>query len=226
MADDTAPPTDSDLRSLPLFPLPDMVLLPGAVVPLHIFEARYRKLMGDVLGGNRLFALPRLVPGFETEYEAKPSVFPICGVARVTEDTRLPDGRYNIVVTGVARVRILEELPSLPYRRARVERLVDGDATSSQELMAWHAQLAALCERLAPHLAESARNLRELVRQAPNASACADRVAAAVVADPDERQQLLEELDPGRRMALLADRLRELISAMQGVDSRRSLDLN
>src|SRR5262249_17909149 len=111
----------SDL--LPLFPLPNVVLFPNVFLPLHIFESRYRDMVADAIGGDRLIGMVLLKPGWERDYEGRPPVYPIGCSGLITHVERLPDGRYNIVLRGVERFRILREDHAHTYRRAAIERL-------------------------------------------------------------------------------------------------------
>src|SRR5579871_1913359 len=111
----------SDL--LPLFPLPNVVLFPNVFLPLHIFEPRYREMVGDVLKSDRLIGMVLLRPGWERDYEGRPPVYPIGCSGVITHVERLADGRYNIVLRGVERFRVLEEDHAKVYRRAVVEPL-------------------------------------------------------------------------------------------------------
>lgn len=108
-----------------LFPLPSVALVPGVVQPLHVFEERYRALAHDALAGDRLVAMAVLKPGWETDYEGRPPLEPVACLGRIVTHHRLDDGRYNLLVAGLRRVWIDEELsPPLAFRRARV-RLVE-----------------------------------------------------------------------------------------------------
>jgi hypothetical protein len=118
----------SDL--LPLFPLPNVVLFPNVFLPLHIFEPRYREMVADALASDRLIGMVLLKPGWERDYEGRPAVYPIGCSGVMTHAERLADGRYNIVLRGVERFRILEEDHSRSYRRAIVEPVADGVLTS------------------------------------------------------------------------------------------------
>src|SRR5689334_21904912 len=109
----------SDL--MPLFPLPNVVLFPGVFLPLHIFEPRYRELVADALTGDRLIGMVLLRPGWEADYQGRPAVFPIGCSGVITHVEQLENGRYNIVLRGVERFRILEEDHQRSYRRAVVE---------------------------------------------------------------------------------------------------------
>src|SRR5439155_3670176 len=117
-----------NLRSrgtVPVFPLPDLVFFPHASVPLHIFEPRYRKMIEDVLGGDRLIAMALLKPGWEQGYDGSPEIFPLGCAGLIEEEARLPDGRFNIRLRGVTRVEIQSFERESPYRVARVRVLAD-----------------------------------------------------------------------------------------------------
>jgi uncharacterized protein len=113
----------SDL--LPLFPLPNVVLFPGVFLPLHIFEPRYRQMVADALDNDRMIGMVLLRPGWQADYEGRPPVFPVGCTGLITHLERLGDGRYNIVLRGVERFRIVREDHALSYRRASVEPLAE-----------------------------------------------------------------------------------------------------
>src|SRR5262245_16374763 len=91
-------------RLVPIFPLPEVQLFPSAILPLHVFEPRYRELVRDCLDGEPMLAVATLEPGYELNYHARPAVKPICGVGRLIRHEALPDGRSNIVLRGLGRV--------------------------------------------------------------------------------------------------------------------------
>ena len=100
---------DAALGRLKVFPLPKAVLLPGSGLPLHVFEPRYRALVEEALESDRVMAVARLAPGWESAYEGRPRLMPVAGAGVIEEHEKLPDGRFNILVRGVARVRIRGE---------------------------------------------------------------------------------------------------------------------
>jgi Lon protease-like protein len=106
-------------RRIPIFPLPGVVLLPGTLLPLHIFEPRYRAMVADALDGERTIGMTMWAPGAEGE-AGEPRIHPIGGAGEIVESERLEDGRYNIVLEGRFRFRVLDEAPPAPYRIARV----------------------------------------------------------------------------------------------------------
>src|SRR3954466_8391179 len=97
----------SDL--MPLFPLPTVVLFPNVYLPLHIFEPRYREMVSDALDGDRLIGMVLLRPGWQQEYEGRPPVYPIGCSGVITHVEKQQDGRYNLVLRGLERFRIIEE---------------------------------------------------------------------------------------------------------------------
>lgn len=208
-----------DLSRIGLFPLPNVVLFPAQSLSLHVFEPRYRRLVSDVIEHRSLLAIPRLEPGFDAEYYGAPPVFQICGVGEISEFTSLPDGRFNIVVQGVARVRLLEELRSEPYRVARAETAFDIEPPGKVVADSLRTELLRLLRRAAPHLLGPARELESRVRAATNAAESADIVAGTLVEDPDERQALLEELDPCRRLTWLLAHVHGLGVRLAGGDA-------
>ncbi|MGE0454883.1 MAG: LON peptidase substrate-binding domain-containing protein [Vicinamibacteria bacterium] len=122
------------LQLLPLFPLPDAVLFPKLALPLHIFELRYRKMVKDALAGAGVIGMTLLRPGWQADYEGRPPVFPIGCAGRIEDCEPLRDGRFNLVLRGLSRFRILEEHAGEPYRLARVETLSDppGDPRAAE----------------------------------------------------------------------------------------------
>lgn len=205
---------DRDLEQLSIFPLPNAALFPGAALPLHVFEPRYRDLVRDALGARKILAVARLKPGFEASYEERPPVFEVCGVG-VIETYRLrPDGRFDITLRGLGRVQILEELPPvLSYRQVRAQLLRERPSEPAL-VAAWQQKLAALWVKLAPHLPDAVRDLNGLTQGTRDASAYSDRLAAALVADPEASQDLLAEADAAERLRILTGRVQELVDAL------------
>ena len=105
-----------------LFPLPNLVMFPHVMQPLHIIEPRYRSLMQDALRRDKLIAMATLAPGWEPDYEGRPPVYPTACLGRVAAYHRLPNGTYNLLLSGLRRVRLVRELPpSRKFREADVE---------------------------------------------------------------------------------------------------------
>lgn len=138
-------------EELPIFPLSNVVLFPGLQVPLHLFEPRYRQMARDVLDGAGRIGMVAVRPEYATEMAGDPPVFPIGCAGSVVGHEELSDGRFNIVLAGSERFRVVRELPREAerlYRIARVELLTD--ALEPGEA----ARVAALRSRAAELLVE------------------------------------------------------------------------
>ena len=217
---------EHDLSRIGLFPLPNVVLFPFQSLSLHVFEPRYRRLVSDVIQHGSVLAVPRLKPGFDAEYYGAPPLFETCGVGQITEYARLPDGRFNIVVQGLGRVRLVEELRSEPYRVARAEAALDLQPPTPQVAQTLRAELLRLVRRAVPHLSGPAKDLEPRLRAATDAAECADALAGTLIEDADERQALLEELDPYRRLTSLIAHVHRLGTRLSGADAAALERLN
>ena len=202
------------LDRLPIFPLPGAVLLPHALVPLHIFEPRYRRLVQDCNAGNKLFALAN-IPDDEAAGARPPRVLPVIGLGVLASLDPLPDGRFNILVRGLRRARILEELRSdLPYRLVRAGPL-DADPGENDSPPVRRAAdslrrvILALCS--ARPGAETAA-LARLAADAADPADLADVVAGAVLQSPRERQRVLEAVHLEERLALVSQSTADILA--------------
>ena len=132
--------------TIPIFPLPNVVLFPNVFLPLHIFEPRYRKMVDDALNGDRIIGMVLLRPGWESQYEGRPAVYPIGCAGVITHAERLPDGRFNIVLRGMEKFRIVDEQDDRQYRMASVEPVPDPgiDAAARNEMRGERKRLELL----------------------------------------------------------------------------------
>jgi Lon protease-like protein len=105
---------------LPLFPLPNLVFFPNTRLPLHVFEPRYRRLIADVLERDSRFGIVLLRPGWKDDYYGFPDIHACGTIGTIEQAVSVEDGKYNILVRGDARFRIVAEVSNLPYRTARV----------------------------------------------------------------------------------------------------------
>jgi Lon protease-like protein len=191
------------LPALPIFPLPGAVLLPHALVPLHIFEPRYRKMTRDCDQGLRVLALAN-VPDERAGAENPPRVLPVVGVGVLARVDRLPDGRFNIVLRGIQRASIEQELPTQePYRLVRASPLVPSRPSPSAGQMANDLKQLVLALSAALHN-EEMQALAQLAARATDPGDLADIVAGALLANPRERQAVLEAVEVEPRLELAA----------------------
>jgi Lon protease-like protein len=208
MAERLAPPNPraalrKAVAALKVFPLHGVSILPGTPAPFHVFEPRYKALVGDALEGDRILAVPSLF-GKADAHALRPPLKAICGAGFIETFDRYEDGRFDVVLRGLARVRLVEELPPTRlYREFKAEVLDDvlpagGVRALQGELEALRQLVYELSTKLPPE--SGAPQLAEAVAQMKDPSAIVDLVAAAAVSDPDDRQEVLEELSVAKRI--------------------------
>jgi Lon protease-like protein len=191
------------LRRIPLFPLPGVVLLPGTLLPLHIFEPRYRAMVSDALAGDRTIGMAMLKPGWESAREPLP-VHAVGGAGEIVDSEKLPDGRYNIVLHGRFRYRILEEAPADPYRVARVEEMPAVAFTTKDET----ARVTLLAVQLFAEIARS-MELSPLPEDSLPPERLASELAVRLRYTPAELQAMLETDALSARFGALLSRMIE-----------------
>lgn len=201
---------------LPIFPLPELTLFPHTLLPLHVFEARYRAMVDDCLGRDRRLAVAALRPGYEADYHGRPRLHEVAGAGEIVRWERLATGRFNIVVRGERRVRIDREVPAdTLYRVVEAAALEDRDADGSEAMA-----LAAEVRRRTLHLLRAAGRptgrAERALEEALSPGALSDQIAAAVVRSFPVRQRLLEETDVVRRLGMLAAILERLARRVEG----------
>jgi Lon protease-like protein len=199
------------LEALPLFPLPQATLFPGALLPLHIFEPRYRTMIRDVIDGHRTLGVvqvlsqatsPGASPVFDPSKADDPPIASIAGVGVLVDYTELPSGRFNILVRGRARVK-LDELPFVPpYRRARATIL-----GSSEEVVAASdiAALISTATSFASLVRERDKKFELRLPRDTDAGTLADLCAAQLLIDGRDRQKALEETSIVGRVRLVTE---------------------
>jgi len=131
--------------TIPLFPLPNVVLFPNVCLPLHIFEPRYREMVSDALDGDRIIGMVLLRPGWEGDYEGRPPIYPVGCAGLISHAERLSDGRYNIVLRGLEKFRVMREDPERAYRVAEVDAILEQQSEGDRsEIRAERRRLEAL----------------------------------------------------------------------------------
>ncbi len=193
------------------FPLPNMVLLPGEPMPLHIFEERYKIMTEVALAGNRLIALGHFRPETVKKGSTKPEFYGVAGLGRIVMEERLQGGKFNLVLLGLRRVRIREVIQETPFPKARIEILNDRfSETSSNRIETLSADLLDLFDEVMTErevtgaFQESEGPVLDsaTLETLPLGTLC-DVLGAALILTPQEKQVLLDETDVIKRAETL-----------------------
>jgi Lon protease-like protein len=192
-----------------LFPLPNLVFFPGVVQGLHVFEPRYRQLMADTLAADQLFALVLLSPGWEEDYDGRPAIESVACLGRVVWHERLIDGRYNLRLRGLSRIRILQEIDTdRLYRTARVDLIADRAPVDPDASKGLRRDLAAAVLARFADDGPAGRQLRELFDGEMTLGQVCDVLAYALPLPAELKQALLAEPRADHRAVTLASALR------------------
>lgn len=203
-------PSDADLSSpVPLFPLPNVVLLPRAILPLHIFESRYKQMMADALSGSRQIAMALLKPGWEKTYHGRPAIEPAVCVGKILQHEQLPDGRYNLLLQGVLRARVVGTHFDKAYLSGDLEPIAE---TSVLEIdLAEHRRrLKTMFENGRVKLSDYSRHLMRLFDSPVPTSDLVDVLAFSLIGDVQTKQSLLADGDVVRRVERTVEMLLRL----------------
>lgn len=204
--------------TVPLFPLPGTVLFPHMTLPLHIFEPRYRQMVADALEGEQLIAMALLAPGWESHYEGRPKIYEMTCLGQIVVHERMPDGKYNLMLKGLLRAVITEELPATkPYRQAKVELYRDfypREAVIDRSRRM--RELVLSLRRLFRQTDADALVARLLESEIPLGQIC-DILSPLLRCDVPVKQELLEEIDVDQRSDLLLMALRRELAAADQV---------
>jgi uncharacterized protein len=192
-----------------LFPLPNLVLFPHVMQPLHVFEPRYRELLEETLAGDRLITMATLKPGWEADYEGRPPLEPMACLGRVAVHQRLETGGFNILLSGLRRVRLLRELaPIKRFREADVEVYEDqyplDEASAAPEL---HRRLRDALFAILPDLPQAHEHIEHLLSTDLPLGTLTDVIGYMLDIATEEKEALLAEVNVYRRAELLLSHL-------------------
>ncbi len=207
-------------RRIPLFPLPGVVLMPGTMLPLHIFEPRYRAMVADALAGDRTIGMAMLYPGWEAGGD-DPRIYAVGGAGEIVESEELEDGRYNILLEGRFRYRVIEETPANPYRIARVEEVRSVPFPDPDEEQRVTRAAAALFGNVSREL-----ELPPLPDEVFSPERLASEIALRLRYTPPELQAMLETDSLASRFEALTGRMLEWKGRVQFLAPFRPTDLD
>ncbi len=210
-------PSEDDLTFVPehfsgrarLFPLPNLVLFPHVIQPLHVFERRYVEMFLDSVEDDRLIAMSLLQPGWESDYEGRPPIAPVACLGRVITWQAQGSSSYNLLLLGIQRVKIVRELPpDRSFREAEVELLADCYPPETETLrVALHTKLLDTFQRLMPNLKDAEELFSQLSLENVTLGTLTDVISYALDLGLPLKQKLLSEACVDRRATALISHL-------------------
>ena len=199
---------------VPLFPLPNVVLFPKTPMPLYIFEERYRTMVRETIAGNGELVIALLRAGSESNYSSVSAVHEIACLGKIETYEELEDGKYNIVVVGVHRVRIIREVQHSPYRLVEVERVEDAAYDErSADIVERHNHLGALFAKFTELATGVKQHAWELMPQLDFES-LVNMVAMTLNLAIEQKQELLETDEASERCDALIPVLQQQLETL------------
>ena len=208
---------------IPLFPLSSVVFFPNTLLPLHIFETRYREMVHDALNTEKIIGMALLKPGWEADYYGNPEVYDVIGMGRIVSSEELDDGKINIVLYGLKRAKIIEAVSEQPYRQARVsimENQYDTNNESFRSIIEEHINKWNL------YLDEKQKAHRININTKLPLENLTDALASLIFPNVFDKQKLLEETNVQKRAEIIINDLQSRLDMISITSQKRSEIIN
>src|SRR5215212_165358 len=196
---------------LPIFPIPNLVFFPSTRLPLHVFEPRYRQMVSDVMQADQRFGIVLLRPGWQEDYYGAPAIHTHGTLGTIEQAVPLEDGRFNILVRGDVRFRILDEVAHLPYRTARVV----AEPELSPEVAAAYAQREWLADLSRQYLTSLPNQMAVPEIDTVGLDSLTNALIMSLNLDVEEKQRLLEIDALVQRAEAVGNELQQRIESLR-----------
>ncbi|MCH7518249.1 MAG: LON peptidase substrate-binding domain-containing protein [Candidatus Dadabacteria bacterium] len=175
---------------VPLFPLSSVVFFPNTLLPLHIFEPRYKEMVNAAINNEKIIGMALLKPGWESDYYGNPDVYDVIGMGRIVSSEVFEDGKINIILYGLKRAKIQEIIKDLPYRLARVD-IVENNHDADDEI--YRRKIEELIYKWNLYLNEKQKSHRINVNTKLPLENLTDTLASLIFSNVFDKQRILEE---------------------------------
>ena len=206
---------------VPLFPLSSVVFFPNTLLPLHIFEPRYREMVNTSLAGEKIIGMALLEPGWESDYYGNPGVYDIIGMGRIVSSETFEDGKINIVLYGLKRAKIVEIVEEKPYRLARVNILENIHSSNDESL---RVEIEKLVQKWNLYLDEKQKSHRINANTKLPLENLTDSLASLLFPNVFDKQKLLEEVDVHKRAQFIIKDLKSRLE-MISITSQKKAEI-
>ncbi len=205
-----------------LFPLPNLVMFPHVLQPLHVFEPRYREMLEEALADDRLIAMALLRPGWEEDYEGRPPISAMACLGQIVSHNRLEDGSYNVLLLGVERVKLIRELePTKSFREAEVKICEDfypPEAAAERAIL--HQALGHALLKILPRLPQAQEQIDQLMAADLPLGVLADIISYLLDIPLQDKESLLAEVNVHVRVKKLLKHVK--VTAKDSAATRQS----
>lgn len=203
---------------VPILPLSSVVFFPNTLLPLHIFEQRYRDMLKDAQNSEQLILMALLKPGWEKDYYGRPDFFQIAGLGRIVNCDTQENGKSNIVLYGLKRTKIVEILDDKSYRRAKVELLDNTDGSDSGKLK---DKILYSISSWNDMLDEKHKKFKININSSLPLGKLTDVLASVLITNVFEKQKYLEELSIYKRAEMINSFLDARLKVLSITSSRK-----
>lgn len=189
---------------VPLFPLPNVVFFPNSLLPLHVFEPRYRQMVDDIIESERIIGMVLLKPGWEKNYYGNPEIFNIACMGKIVSIEEMDEGKSNIVLYGLKRIKINDIVNELPYRVASVKVLED---VHYQNEEVYQKRLVELISKWNSILGDEQKSHKINIDTSMSIENLTDVLTPSIISNVYQRQELLEEINILKRAERIIEHL-------------------
>ena len=208
---------------IPLFPLSSVVFFPNTLLPLHIFEPRYKEMINTSLESEKIIGMALLKPGWESDYYGNPEVYDVIGMGRIVSSEELDDGKINIVLYGLKRAKIIEVVSEQPYRQARVN-IMENEFDESNET--FRTTIEELVNKWNLYLDEKQKAHRINVNTKLPLESLTDALGSLIFPNVFDKQTLLEETNVQKRSKIIINDLQSRLDMISITSQKRSEIIN
>ncbi|MEQ9617687.1 MAG: LON peptidase substrate-binding domain-containing protein [Deltaproteobacteria bacterium] len=205
--------------TIPLFPLSTVVFFPNTLLPLHIFEPRYQQMVHDVMESEKIIGMALLKPGWESNYYGNPEVFDVAGMGRVVSSEMFKDGRMNIVLYGLKRVKIEKIVQDKPYRLANVSIMENLHSAGDE---AYRERIEKLVTKWNFVLDEEQKSHRININTKLPLDSLTDALATLISSNIFDKQMLLEEPSIEKRAEAIIKYLQTRLDIVSVTSKKRN----
>lgn len=208
---------------VPLFPLSSVVFFPNTLLPLHIFEPRYKDMVNSAANDEKIIGMALLRPGWEKDYYGNPAVYDVIGMGRIVSTDFVEDGKINIVLYGLKRAKIVEEINDLPFRQARVS-IIENEFDADKDNL--RNTIEELVYKWNLYLDEKQKSHRINVNTKLPLENLTDALASMIFPNVFDKQQLLEEINVQKRAQIIINDLQTRLEMISITSQKRAEIVN